>query len=40
MTDPHPAPEEDPEQHIGEEIPDPWDDDDRGDLEGVATRWM
>lgn len=27
MTDPHAdAPEEDPEEHLGEVIPDPWDD--------------
>jgi hypothetical protein len=27
MTDPHAnAPHENPEDHIGEEIPDPWDD--------------
>lgn len=24
MTDPHPVPDEDPEQHIGEPVPDPW----------------
>ena len=23
MTDPHPVPDEDPEQHIGEAVPDP-----------------
>lgn len=27
MTDPHAdAPDEDPGEHIGEKIPDPWDD--------------
>lgn len=25
--DPHPVPDEDPEQHIGEPMPDPWDED-------------
>jgi hypothetical protein len=25
-TDPHPVPDEDPERHIGDEIPDPWAD--------------
>lgn len=30
-TDPHPSPNEDPEQHIGEKIPDPWEDDDQKD---------
>jgi hypothetical protein len=29
--DPHPSPNEDPENHIGEKIPDPWDDDDQKD---------
>jgi hypothetical protein len=38
MTSPTPAPEvdphehdEDPEDHIGEEMPDPWTDDDQPD---------
>jgi len=31
-VDPHAAaPDEDPEQHIGEEMPDPWDDPDQTD---------
>lgn len=30
MTNPHEKPE-DPEDHIGEQIPDPWDDDDQPD---------
>ncbi len=25
-TDPHPVPDEDPEQHIGAQLPDPWAD--------------
>ena len=35
-TDPHAAaPDEDPLKHLGEEIPDPWDDDEQTDW---ATR--
>lgn len=30
MTDPHPV-DEDPEEHIGEKIPDPWEDPEQED---------
>lgn len=30
-ADPHPSPNEDPEKHIGPEIPDPWDDPEQKD---------
>lgn len=34
MTDPHAAaPDEDPEQHIGETRPDPWDSTDEADAD-------
>jgi hypothetical protein len=33
VTDPHPAPDEDPEDCIGAETPDPWNDDDKPDDE-------
>lgn len=29
--DPHPSPNEDPEEHVGEVIPDPWDDPEQTD---------
>lgn len=31
MLDPHPAADENPEQHIGELTPDPWDDPEQTD---------
>lgn len=37
MTDPHPV-EEDPEQHIGEPVEDPWDKDEQEvTSDGVGT---
>lgn len=36
-TDPHPV-DEDPEEHIGEELPDPWDDlDENGEWKPVSN---
>lgn len=38
MPDPHPVPDEDPEKHIGEPVPDPWDEADDG--AGHGDRWV
>lgn len=38
MSDPHPVPDEDPEEHIGEPVPDPWDADER-DAMIAAQSW-
>lgn len=36
-TDPHEhAPDENPEDHIGQEIPDPWDDEDQTDWRTIV----
>ncbi len=38
MTDPHEAaPDEDPLEHVGEVIPDPWDDDAQTDWRTVRV---
>lgn len=36
-TNPHPVPDESPEQHIGPQLPDPWDDPEQTDWPSVEV---